>query len=157
MSTKTHNKHNIRTKISEIDERAYHTIIFSFLKWFPILILVRLHEVYIGEVIILDFSMTNLFSSSLQYLIWLIKLPSFAWYIWIRGNYWRSSIIDILNSFCIMLEKSFYKDFLVAPKRILSTWIWTTKMTCSIFFVKRVLSTCSFWNMFSRKKLLRRT
>lgn len=96
--------------------------------------LFRLQEVSIGFVIYLNFSMSNLFISSLKYLAWLMKFLSLSWWIW---SFRKHRIFPITaNSFWIILEKSLNKDLLVAPKMISLTTIWTNKMSWSVFLIK---------------------
>lgn len=105
----------------EIHKVTWEPIItqyFHSLTCFTFSSLSRLHKVSIRVTIILDFSMLNLFSRSFKYLDLLMKVPSLVWWIWSPGKYWSSPIIDILNSFCIILEKSLHKNSLAAPNMI---------------------------------------
>lgn len=105
----------------------------------------------------LQYLVLYLLMSSLKYLSWLKKVPSLNWWIWSLRKYWSYPIIDISSSFCDIKKISFHKDSLVAPNMISSTKIWTSKMSCLIFLIKEVLSTCPLWNVFSRNNLLRRS
>ena len=95
-----------------------------------------------GVIISFALSITNILSISLQYFDWLINMSSPVCLIWSQRKKFKS---PILNSFCMIFEKSLHKDSLVAPKTISYTYICTKSISCSFRLMKRGWIWILYW------------
>ena len=77
----------------------------------------NLQLVCIGVVTSLQSSIPNLFSISLIYLVWEIKIMCFLWHIWRPKNKDSSPSNDISNSLCISFANFWLNLSLVLPKQ----------------------------------------
>ena len=97
-------------------------------------------DVFIGVSASFTCSIPNLFSKSLMYLSWLMRMPSFIFLIYNPRKKFNSPIILISNSSCMHFVKSIHRDSLIAPKIISLTYICTINISLYFFFVKMMVS-----------------
>ena len=97
-------------------------------------------------------SIPNLFSRSLTYLLWLMKMSSFVCLICNPIKKFNFSIMLILNSSCLYFAKSLQRDSLVAPNIISSTYICTIKIFLPFLFIKRMVSILPMLKSFLMRK-----
>ena len=102
----------------------------------------------------LAFNILNFFSDSQVYFSWWMKIPSWVCLICNLRKNDSLPIILILNSPCIIFANSLHKDLLIDPKIMLSTKIWTIKMSLFKGLMNNAVSTLSLLKPCLRRKLL---